>query len=96
MKNLLGINHGKLLKEFSRKITFDRFCHRVLIKIAYDQKPSKNRKGNEMIVLLVKEEGLPTGMKAAIFFLSVATAFLLGIMWGQPELIEETSKILRV
>ena len=49
-----------------------------------------------MIVLLVKEKGLSTGMKAAIFFLSIATTFLLGIMWGQPELIEETSKILLV
>lgn len=49
-----------------------------------------------MIVLLVKEKVLSTGMKAAIFFLSIATAFLLGIMLGRPELIETTSKILLV
>ena len=49
-----------------------------------------------MIVLLVKEQGLSTGMKAAIFFLSVATAFLLGVMWGQPEIVEETSKVILV
>jgi hypothetical protein len=49
-----------------------------------------------MIILLVKEKGLSTGMKAAIFFLSVATAFLLGIMWDQPELVEEASKIILV
>ena len=49
-----------------------------------------------MIVLLVKEQGLSTGMKATIFFLSILTAFLLGIMWGGPELVEDTSKLILV
>jgi hypothetical protein len=49
-----------------------------------------------MIVLLVKEKGLSAGMKAAIFFLSIASAFLLWIMWGRPELVEEASKIILV
>jgi len=49
-----------------------------------------------MIVLLVKEQGLSTGMKAAIFILSIATAFLLGVMWGRPELVEEVSSIILV
>ena len=49
-----------------------------------------------MIVLLVKEEGLSTGMKAAIFLLCIATAFLLGVMWGRPEMVENASKVILV
>ena len=49
-----------------------------------------------MIVLMVEKQGLSTGMKAAIFFLSVATAFLLGVMWGRPELIEDASNVIMV
>lgn len=49
-----------------------------------------------MIVLMVEKQGLSTGMKAAIFLLGVTTAFLLGIMWGRPELVEDASKLILV
>lgn len=49
-----------------------------------------------MVIFLLKEKGLSTGMKAAIFFLSIATAFLLGAMWGRPEIVDATSNILLV
>ena len=49
-----------------------------------------------MIVLLIKEKGMSAGMKVAIFFLSIGTAFLLGVMWGRPELVEETSRIIQI
>jgi hypothetical protein len=47
-----------------------------------------------MVIVMMNKLGLPGWMKASIIFLSIVTAFLFGVMWGEPELVEEAPDII--